>query len=154
MSQDNPSLVETDLARIEAQVAAQRYDLLTEWQNIAGSVAEAKKVIAREMALRKQVFSAFFPAAKEGTNTADLPEGWKLKGVYKLDRKVEVATLDATLQQLRTMGIRTDDLIRYKPEVAIKEMKALSSEALAIFSSAIITKEAAPDLSLVPPKEK
>ena len=65
--------------------------LLEEWRLAKAEADSVKPIVAKEQELRKQVFAAFYPAPKEGTNTLDLAEGWKLKGVYKLGKHVELS---------------------------------------------------------------
>lgn len=76
----------------------------------------------------RQVFAAFYPAPKEGTNTLDLAEGWKLKGVYKLDRKIDEAALPAVTEQLREMGVNADTLVKWSPDLKTATYKELTAE--------------------------
>jgi len=122
---------------------------LSEWQGVANHLATLK---AREMELRKELFAFAFPNPLEGTNKVDLPEGWLLKGVYKLDRSVDEAAFNAIKDQLRAINVNPDPLVRLKPELAVRDYKALSDQARGIMDQALIIKPGAPSLELVAPK--
>jgi hypothetical protein len=128
---------------------------LAEWNVIKARISvECAPLIAQEMTLRKEVFSLLFPSPSEGTNTTDIENGWKVKGIYKLDRKLDGAALPAVLDQLRQRDVVADALVKYVPELVAKDYKALNDENRKIFEQAMIIKPAAPTLELVPPKEK
>lgn len=128
--------------------------LLEEWRLAKAEADAVKPIIAKEQELRKQVFDAFYPAPKEGTNTIDLVEGWKLKGVYKLDRKIDEAALPAVTEQLREMGVNADTLVRWSPILKIATYKELTAEQRAVFDQALIIKPSLPTIELVAPPAK
>lgn len=128
--------------------------LLEEWRLAKAEVDSVKPIIAKEQELRKQVFTAFYPAPKEGTNTIDLAEGWRLKGVYKLDRKIDEAALPAVAEQLREMGVNVDTLVKWTPDLKTATYKELTAEQRAVFDQALIIKPGTPTIELVPPKAK
>ena len=126
--------------------------MLKEWDETKTRIAAVAIDVENEMKLRKQIFALAFPTPKEGVNTADLPGNWKIKGTYKLDRKVDEAALPAVQAQLREQGINPDPLIKFKPEVVTKDYRALTEDARKIFDQAITTKPASPTVELVAPK--
>lgn len=131
--------------------------LLADWTLAIEQATAAKAVVAREMELRKKVMEALFPNPKEGTSTVDLEAGWKAKLVYKIDRKIDEAVLDAVKQQLRDRNINPDPLIRMKPELATtayRDLHKIDPQSGLIFDQALIIKPASPVLELVPPKVK
>jgi hypothetical protein len=133
-----------------------KYGLLDEWAAAVAAAAAAKLVIEKEQELRKQVASLFFTEPKEGVNTIDLAQKWKLKLTYKVDRKVDEASIAAVKEQLTEMGISIDTLLQYKPSLATSAYKSLvdvNPLAGKIFDQALIIKPASPTLELVPPKE-
>src|SRR5574337_316819 len=130
----------------------EKYDLLTAWDNVKREVAAFKPTIEKEAALRKQVMAAFFPSPKEGVNAFDLQADWKLKGTYKLDRKIDEAALPAVQEQMREAGHNPDPYIKFVPELNTTIYKAASAEIKAILDHAIIMKPASPTVELVPPK--
>lgn len=128
--------------------------LLEEWRLAKAEADAVKPIIAKEQELRKQVFAAFYPTPKEGTNTLDLAEGWKLKGVYKLDRKIDEAALPAVTEQLREMGVNADTLVKWTPSLKTAIYKELTAEQRAVFDQALIIKPGLPTIELVAPKAK
>jgi hypothetical protein len=128
--------------------------LLEEWRLAKAEADSVKPILAKEQELRKQVFAAFYPAPKEGTNTLDLAEGWKLKGVYKLDRKIDEAALPAVTEQLREMGVNADILVKWSPGLKTATYKELTAEQRAVFDQALTVKPGSPTLELVAPKAK
>ncbi len=126
---------------------------LAQWSVLKQRIAdECAPLVAQEMTLRKEVFALLFPSPKEGANTAEIENGWQAKGIYKLDRKIDAAALPAVLDQLRKRDVVADALVKYTPEVATKDYKALSEDNRKIFEQAMTIKPASPILELVPPK--
>lgn len=124
------------------------------WNDAVAQVENiAKPLIATEMALRKELFAMAFPSPKEGTNDLALPNGWKAKAVYKLDRKLDEAALPAVMDALRKLDVIAESLVRYKPELDTKAYKALSDANQAIFNQCLTIKPASPSLELIQPKE-
>jgi hypothetical protein len=135
-------------------VTEEQMKLLEEWRLAKAAADEAKPIVTKEQALRKQVFAAFYPVPKEGTNTLDLADGWKLKGVYKLDRKIDDAALPAVTEQLRGMGVNADTLVAWKPELKTATYRELTAEQRAVFDQALTVKPGSPTVELMPPKAK
>ncbi len=131
-----------------------KFFLLQKWQEKVTEIATHAHLIAEERQLRQDVFAAFFPTPGEGTNTAELNEGWKLQGKLKIDRKIDEAALEAVKEVVRKMGFNPDPLIRNKPELVLKDYKALPDEVKKVFDTALTIKPALPTIELVPPKEK
>ncbi|MDE3023511.1 MAG: hypothetical protein KGI54_16955 [Pseudomonadota bacterium] len=134
-----------------------KFGKLQEWQTALLYAQDAKKLIEREQELRKEVFAIFFDAPKEGTNNYELANGWKLKGTYKLERKLDEAALPAVKEKLTEMQVNSDVLVRWVPELATKEYKSLltlNPEAAKEFDAALTTKPGSPVLELIPPKEQ
>jgi len=130
---------------------------LAEWHNAVQEALKAKSIIEAEQALRKEVAEMFFPEPEEGTNTYELQAGYKLKLTHKIDRKVDIATLEAVKLQLREIGINPDPLIEMKPNLVVKAYKGLrqvNGDAAKIFEQALTIKPASPTLEVVAPKSK
>lgn len=128
--------------------------LLKDWHNIKAEAEKARVILAQEAELRKQVFAAFFDTPSEGTNTVDLPNGWKLKGVYKLDRKVDESSLDAVKEGMRVeMGVNPDPLVKYTPSLVKSKYNGLTQEQKNFFDAALTIKPQSPTLELVQPEE-
>ena len=106
----------------------------------------------REKALRLEIMSKVFPEAKEGVNSFPLEDGYVLKGTKVITRKVDEASLLAIAEQLASSGVSIDSLIRYKPELSVREYKKMNEEQRMIFDQALIIKEGLPQLEIVLPK--
>jgi len=119
------------------------------WNELQKQLAAVKD---QELKLRTEIFAAAFPAPIEGTNTSELPEGWELKGVYKLIRTLDEAALPAVLKELHKHKINTDALVTYKPSLNIKGYRIMDSAFRPILEQAMEIKPGAPSLELVPPK--
>ena len=122
--------------------------LLVQWSKLA---QDLKKIKAREMELRKQLAKHYFPALKEGTNKAELGNGWGLKNKHTITYKCDEASFPAVFEQLPEGS--EDRLIKYKPEVVIKEYRKLSLKDQKIFDEALTIKPGSPALELVKPKQ-
>jgi hypothetical protein len=133
-------------------------ELLTEWNTIKSKIAEIDlaraPLVETERKLRAEVMTTAFPEAKEGTNYLNLPNGWRLKGIVKIDRKVDEASLPATMDKLRKMGVYADVLIRNKPELALKEYRGLTAEQMHVMDEALVIKRASSEMELVSPEVK
>lgn len=123
---------------------------LAEWYRLS---AELKQLRAKEILLRKKIFGAYFPNPKEGVNKYDLEDNYVLKATHKLSRDIDEGALDAITPQLfNEYGIRTEDLVKRKPELKLKEYRKLSEEQALIFDQALIIKPTTPSLEIVKPK--
>ena len=124
-------------------------DKLAEWNEL---VEELRSVKDREMLMRKQLFAHFFKTPTEGVNTFELPDGTKIKGEYKLDRKLDEVLMPTVFQELQGLGVVTDDLIKVDPKLVIKAYRKLSDVNRKILERALTIKPGAPGLELIPPK--
>lgn len=129
--------------------------LIKEWDDLKAQVETiAKPLIDKERALRQLVADAMFDDPHEGTNYVQLESDWKLKLTYKLDRKIDEALLSQVGEQLRAMNVSLDKLVKWKPEVILKEYRELTAEQMKVFDMAVVIKPGTPSLEMVPPKEK
>lgn len=124
-------------------------DDLTKWYKLQ---EELESIKIAELELRKKIFGSFFITPKEGTNTADLSDGWKLKGGYKINRSIDVALLTAHVQELHAKGIPVDSLIKYKPELITAPYRALTDVQRLEFDKVLDIKIGTPSLEIVLPK--
>lgn len=132
----------------EIVVTPEDLELLWKWHESAAALAAAK---AKELTLRNMVFGRFFPNAKEGTTTIELPENWKVKGVAKLNRKVDEAALSASVKRLTEAGIVIEDVIRYKPELAVSKYREYPEHQRLLIESVLEITPGTPSVELVPP---
>jgi hypothetical protein len=149
--------METNVAECQPDDPDNKYAKLEEWRQALLAAADAKAIIETEQRLRKEVTALFFPEPKEGTNNFDLGSDWKLKAVYKIDRKVDEAALPSVLDELHKLKVVTDNLVVYKPEVSTSTYKALKEvnpDAAKVFEQALIIKPGSGTLELIVPKAK
>jgi hypothetical protein len=123
---------------------------LEEWYLANEQLAKLK---AREMMLRKRIFNHYFPTPKEGTNDAELPDGYVLKATYPITRTVDEAGLSVLKEQFVEAKISTDKLVSYKPSLVVSEYRTLTAEQQQLFDQALIIKPGTPALEIVQPKK-
>lgn len=147
---------------------------LHEWWIAQRRLAEVKE---DENRLRKKLFKHFFPMPREGTNIVEMPDGTRIKASHKIDRKPDVAQIEAlkkfTVGEMRTwltslgidvsahadevptvvaLGIRLDNLFEYKPDLVTSEYRTLTAEQRAVFEMSLVIKDGSPQVELIPPK--
>ena len=140
---------------------------------------QLKALKESEMELRNKVVQYYFPLGlKEGTNKADLPEGWKLDVKGTINRKVDEAVISAVMSEMADkFQIDAGEFIKYKPELDLPAYRQLvdnvvifgdpvQGEAqerakareqakliLATFEQLLIITDGSPQVSLVAPKK-
>lgn len=127
---------------------------IAKWNDLKLELARVK---ASEMLLRLKLYGGLFHDPDEGTNTLEMLEGWKLKAVRVIDRKVDIAMANNLAVEggpFHLAGIRAADLIEWKPELKIKEYRTLTAEQKLVFDQCLTIKDGSPQLSLVAPKGK
>jgi len=113
-----------------------------------------KDLIPVEMEVRKTLFAMAFPEPVENTNTLELSHGWKLKAMHKFDRKIDEAAMPDILAELQNLGVNTDILIKYIPQLEMTNYRSMTEENRTIFNQCITTKPGSPSLELIAPKVK
>lgn len=125
---------------------------LTAWNDLQ---EQLRKIKASEMILRQKIWAGLFVAPVEGTNTVALGnDGWELKGVRSIDRKIQLEVLQAMAVEngpLHQAGIRAADLVEWKPELKIKEYRTLTAEQKLVFDQCLTIKDGSPQLKIVLP---
>ena len=130
----------------------QQTELMIQWHAARAELAAAKLIVEKEMELRKLVVASFFPEAKEGTNNADLGDGWKLKFTNNFEYKLDEAVMDNIRWQLTEAGFSPDRVFSYTPKIMLKEYRGLPDNIKPIVDSALTIKPKSPTLELVAPK--
>lgn len=113
---------------------------------------ELGKLKAEEQLLRMKIFNGKFPDAKEGTNSFDLPDGYCLKGKRVINRTVDDAAFKSSIEDLAKAGIRTDEIVKFKPELVTKAYRELTEEQRTLMDCVLIIKDGMPGLEIVKPK--
>lgn len=113
-----------------------------------------RDVQARELALRNRIFGEAFPAPTEGSagNKMPLDEGWILQGDYKINRTVDEAMVHALRGMGDNVATIVDGVIRWKPELKLKEWKALDADTRKLLAEMVIEKPGTPTLEVKLPK--
>lgn len=112
------------------------------------------QLVPEEKALRKKIFDALFPEPREGANSTPLTHGWVLKGVHKISRSIDFEALTTLDSELREHGIPVGQLIKYVPELSLKEYRKLNDEQRKEFDQILEIKPGSPHLSIQKPATK
>lgn len=127
-------------------------ELLREWEAAVAAADAVKPLIEKEQELRKKVFARIFPNPAEGTNTLELAKGWKIKGAYKIERKIDKALLAAVSEEMRKIEVNPDLLVENEPKLKLAVYRELNDEQRHAFDKCLVIKPGSPTLELVPPK--
>ncbi len=122
---------------------------VAEWSATKIKLAKLK---IEESTMRSKLFAFYFPLAKEGKTVEQMPEDWYLEGTQKMNRKIDEAALKAVMEQLPEGS--EDRLIKWKPELKLREYNKLHKKQQAIMDEAIIMTKATGSMKLCPPKKK
>lgn len=119
------------------------------WAESARVLAEAKDAERRE---RDALFADCFPEGVKGTAYVELPGGYRLKAVqrsnYKLD-PAETRKAEAKLKAKPNGVLLADRLLKWAPEISIREYLKLPAELAKLFGKALTISPAAPSLELI-----
>ena len=122
---------------------------LERWYTVQKQLSKLK---GEEQLLRQKIFAGMFPDPKEGTNSVDLADGFVIKGKRVINRTVDDAAYKASIEELAKAGIPTDEIIRYKPELAVSAYRKLTEEQTHLMDTVLIIKDGMPGLEIVKPK--
>lgn len=126
---------------------------IEEWYRLKDELGKLK---SKEALLRSRIFKSKFPDPKEGTNRVDLGGGYSLKATHEINRKVDPGELQA-LGEAMTKGeappLPLDKLIKWVPELAIKEYRTLTDNEKGIFDKCLIIKPGSAQLEIDQPKK-
>ena len=123
--------------------------------------AELAKLAQEEHFLRMMIFGHYFPAPVEGTNTFVLPDLYQLKAKYSIYRKIDEAALAAwrtpnenNQTRFQQLGLSETKLIRWAPDVNMKEYRVLTEEERKTFDTILEIKPGSPQMEIVPPAKR
>lgn len=138
---------------------------LAEWYEVQQELSRLKQ---KESLMRSRIYKFFFKEPKEGTNKVPLNDGTgaELKAQRVIDRKVDPGTLDALREAQRVNWgeghqpgtlpnvpkLALDKLVKWKPELSVKDYRELSEEERIYFDQCLIIKDGSPQLEIVIPK--
>ena len=106
-----------------------------------------------EQLLRQKIFNGMFHEPVEGTNNLDLADGYVLKGKRVINRTVDEAAFKSSIEELAKNGIRTDEIVKYKPELVTSAYRKLTEEQRHLMDTVLIIKDGMPGLEIVLPKK-
>ena len=154
-----------ELAAIEAK--AHRDRLILDWTQKQNELEIAK---AAENEARLKLAQLCFPDPKEGTNTLELGNGYKLKlehkmnytlhngkDAHKTDGREAFATTKAlnAIEKLGNEGaFIAERLVSWKPELSLTEYRALDKQYRELIDKALKISPATPSLKFETPKGK
>lgn len=124
---------------------------LEQWYRLQEELAAMRK---SEMLLRLKIFGHYFPDPKEGTNSADLSDGYVIKGKRTINREIDKGGLLAMTPQLAEAGIPLAELVDWKPSLVLRQYRGLTAEQTHLFDQCLIVKDGAPALEIMKPKKR
>lgn len=136
------------IARLSEEQAKEELTQLVAYQT------EIRRLTNLENILRKRLYDHFFGQVKvkEGVNYHLLDDGSKVKAEVRFTRTIDEASLAANKESLIAMGIPVDQIVKYKPELVLRQYRSLEGEAKLSFDENMVTKPGLPGLTLVPSK--
>jgi hypothetical protein len=130
--------------------------LLANWKLAKEQLDSAKET---EMDLRKQIQTEFFPSPEKGTQRVDLPYGYKLKLVHKINYTLGNNDLvNKALDDIAGAGndgtFIAERLVSWKPSISVKEYEILDPKYKVVIDKVLTTKDASPTIEIEEPKAK
>lgn len=135
-------------------------EILSEWYALKEKLDELKN---KEIVLRQFIAKGLFPAPVEGTNTYDLKQlndntGAVAKVVHAINRTVKEDLLEEleksqALPDNNMPKLDLKKLVKWKPEVSIKEYRTLTDEERHLFDQVLVIKPGMPGLEIMIPKK-
>jgi len=128
---------------------------LKEWYALKQQLDELK---GKEVVMRQFICAGMFPNPEEGTNTKPLNDG--TGAVAKMQHVINRTVQEEALEEL-DKALAADSnlpkldltkLVRWKPEVAIKEYRTLTDEERHLFDQVLVIKPGMPGLEIMIPK--
>lgn len=134
-------------------------EILSEWYSLKEQLDTIKN---KEIVLRQFIAKALFCEPVEGTNTYDLKQLNDTTGaVAKVTHTINRAVKEDLLEELEKSQALPDNnmpkldlkkLVKWKPEVSIKEYRTLTDEERHLFDQVLVIKPGMPGLEIMIPK--
>lgn len=128
------------------------------WYKMQADLSSLKRA---ESIMRARIFRHLFPLPKEGTNSLELdtlpmlsglaPTGNVIKCVHKIQRDIDVAALTTLTPKFQESKLPLPHLVKYTPELVLKEYRKLTDEEMQLFDQALIVKPGSPQIEIVLP---
>lgn len=124
-------------------------NMLAEWQRLS---EEIKTLQSLEKDLRQKIFLESFPTLEDGTDYIELGNGYRLKGVAKLNYTLD--DNDKVIKMLPTLSpVASERIVNWTPKLSVKEYKLLSEEDRAKVDAVLEIKKGLPSIEIVEPKK-
>ena len=118
--------------------------MLEEWQEAKHAASVWAK---RERELRTALFNGAFPNPKEGTNTYELADGRKVKGVHKINRTIKEPL--ELWNALQAAGVNDmQKYMRVKADLRVGDYKKAEDNHRAILDQYVESKDGLPELKV------
>jgi len=130
---------------------------LKEWFTLKQQLDDLK---GKEVVLRQFIFNGLFTNPDEGINKHDVNDGTGavVKGTHVINRSVQIEELEKLEESLKNNSnlpkLDLEKLVKWKPEISIKEYRTLTNEQRHLFDQALVIKPGMPGLEIVIPKRK
>lgn len=122
---------------------------ISEWYTLNAQLSALKE---REMFLRKKICSAKFTQPREGTNNLPIENGYVMKMVHVVNRKLDIGQFELFRDTFESQKIPVNDIIENKPQLVVAQYKALTEEQRRLFDNCLTITDGSPQLSIVMPK--
>jgi hypothetical protein len=130
--------------------------VMLRWQELK---QELEALVLAERLYRTTIFESRFPTAEEGTNRVELGNGYHLKAVAKYNYTLanKENETERALEAMEKIGNEgafiADRLVRWSPELSVKEYRSLAPEYKAVIDTVLTIKPGMPTLEIEAPKE-
>jgi hypothetical protein len=130
-------------------------DLYALWSKTQGLAATFKQ---KEAELRTEIVKRSFAESPNGTTNVNLPKGFVLKCVKKVNYNVDQKEVTAALNEIQKLGNEgqfiAGRLIKWKAELSLTEYKLAPANVKSVIDRVITIVPAMPTLEIVEPKKK
>lgn len=135
----------------QVELPNQIHKAIVQWAKL---VVELDSMQAKEKELRLQIAKAAVPTPKEGVNRVVFKDQddktWELVYNHKVNRSVDVSSLDAVMSQLPPDSVARNvgTVIKYTPSLVSEGYKSLPEAERLIVAQAITEKDGMPQLEI------
>lgn len=127
------------------KISKKTEDLITRWVE---ADKQRAKWVTEEMNLRKEVAAALFANPVEGAgNKTRIGHGKAIQMTHKINRTIQQAEHDE-LRKKDNIAPLIAAVTKYKPELKVREFKALSDEDRNLIAPMITEKPGSPELEM------
>lgn len=120
---------------------------IAEWTELKESIGLLR---AQESALRARIVNECFGELSEGINRA-VATGLEIVVHHEVSRKVDETIVDSPkfAANCRAVKLSLDALIRYKPELNLRDYRKLTEQQLRLFDNCLVIKPGSDKLEII-----